>query len=503
MSSLALTYFSEPLLRFGHSQSSDDPRNGLFLYGPLSDGRKPKHMRVGVVATPDGIAAYREWVARINRFIPAAREGALHQVGFPGFEAAFQTEWPTEPVVTIAVSPTDIARAIRLADRHVAMYESVSLYIEPIKQRRRSDDAIIDLWFIVVPEAVYTFGRPLSKVPTSERIGLERRINARIANRLRVEPSLFEEDMAEIQVYAYDLDFHDQLKARLLECQAVTQIVRETSLFPAEDQSGRVRQMQDPATIAWNLSTAAFFKAGGRPWKLHELRERVCYIGIVFKVDQNDITGRNACCGAQMFLDSGDGLVFKGAVGKWYSLQTKEFHLSEEKAFELLGSVLDEYERLHGVKPEELFIHSKTRFNDAEWQGFIRAADGLTRIVGIKINRSYDLKAFRPGKTPVLRGTALKIDSRRAYLWTSGYVPRLRTYAGREVPNPLQVEIYKGQADIDQVLTDIMGLTKVNFNACIYSDGLPVTLRFADAVGDILTAGPQTNLPPLPFRHYI
>ena len=34
--------------------------------------------------------------------------------------------------------------------------------------------------------------------------------------------------------------------------------------------------------------------------------------------------------------------------------------------------------------------------------------------------------------------------------------------------------------------------------------GVPVTLRFADAVGEILTAAPRKNeLPPLPFRYYI
>jgi hypothetical protein len=59
------------------------------------------------------------------------------------------------------------------------------------------------------------------------------------------------------------------------------------------------------------------------------------------------------------------------------------------------------------------------------------------------------------------------------------------------------------KADTSQVLIDVMGLTKVNFNACIFSDGLPVTLRFADAVGEILTAAPHIEGPPLPFRHYI
>jgi hypothetical protein len=36
-----------------------------------------------------------------------------------------------------------------------------------------------------------------------------------------------------------------------------------------------------------------------------------------------------------------------------------------------------------------------------------------------------------------------------------------------------------------------------------FSDGLPVTLRFADLVGEILTAGPTDTKAPLPFKFYI
>lgn len=496
-----LDYLHEPLLRFGHEQSLDDPRSGLFLFGPLDDSRKPKSMRIGVVGTPDGIAGYQEWVRSINRHIPAARADALHQAAYPGFEAAFSTPWPDEPIVAIPVSAHDLAKSIRISDRHVGMFETVSLFVDPIRRKLRSDDIEVDVWFVVVPEEVYTFGRPLSRIPTTERISIERRINARIAKRLRSEPSLFQEDMEEAGVYAYDLDFHNQLKARLLDMKAVAQVVRETSLNGGNE--GTSRKLQDPATVAWNLTTTSYFKTGGRPWKLHEIRDRVCYLGIVFKIDSSDPSGRSACCGAQMFLDSGDGLVFKGAIGKWYSLEKREFHLTEEKAYGLLKSVIDEYKDIHGVCPEELFIHSKTRFNDEEWRGFSAAGAGSINIVGVKINRSSDLKVYRPGTTPVLRGTALRLDPRRAYLWTAGYVPKLRTYAGREVPNPLLIEVTRGNASIDQVMKDVMGLTKVNFNACIYADGLPVTLRFADAVGEILTAGPPTDLPPLPFRHYI
>jgi hypothetical protein len=71
------------------------------------------------------------------------------------------------------------------------------------------------------------------------------------------------------------------------------------------------------------------------------------------------------------------------------------------------------------------------------------------------------------------------------------------------VPNPLTVEIRRGSADIEQVMRDVMSLTKLNFNGAEFSDGLPVTLRFADLVGEILTAGPITPHAPLPFKFYI
>jgi hypothetical protein len=67
----------------------------------------------------------------------------------------------------------------------------------------------------------------------------------------------------------------------------------------------------------------------------------------------------------------------------------------------------------------------------------------------------------------------------------------------------LTVDIAKGDAEIEQVLSDLMALTKLNFNNAGFSDGLPVTLRFADLVGEILTAGPTAPGAPLPFKFYI
>jgi hypothetical protein len=52
------------------------------------------------------------------------------------------------------------------------------------------------------------------------------------------------------------------------------------------------------------------------------------------------------------------------------------------------------------------------------------------------------------------------------------------------------IDISKGDADINVVLRDILALTKLNYNTRIFGDGMPITLKFADPVGEILTAGP-------------
>lgn len=501
-----LTVYAEPDLEFGHGQVMQYPKDGLRLFGPLRDTVSPAEIRVGVVGTNDGIGRYKRWIKKINAYIPAEREGTAHHTAYPGFEAIFGCRWPESPICEVRIDQEEIRKRLFIGERHEAIFTLVTLFKDAILRYRREHEAHVDLWFVVIPEEVYKFGRPQSRVPTGERIQSETQMTTKQAKSLQIQPSLFQQINEDTEPFHYHVHFRDQLKARLLKDGIVIQVVRETSLTPEEFISGGVpmRRVQDPATLAWNLTTTAYFKSSGRPWKLADVREGVCYVGVVFKRKMAALDAGNACCGAQMFLDSGDGMVFKGAVGPWYSDKTKEFHLSKRKARELMTIVINAYIESHVHPPKELFIHGKTRFNDDEWEGFRAAVPGNCQLVGVRIRDERQTKLYSRGNRPVLRGTALILSRRKALLWTRGFIPRLMTYPGREVPNPLSVEISQGEADLDQVLKDILGLTKVNFNACIFADGFPVTLRFADMVGAILTATPlEDEVPPLPFKHYI
>jgi hypothetical protein len=505
MSSGTLVQLPEPLLGFGFGQQMEHPKDGLFLFGPLADNSNPAEMRIGIVGTEAGIDCFREWAKRIRGHIPSANAAAAHHASWPGFQAVFGTKWPETALVELIVDEAKLAKAIRIENRHEAIYDSVSLFEEPIRKNLRQNEAPPTVWFVVIPEEIHRYGRPKSSVPRAERGQSTSLFNRKTARKIMQTGSLFEEERVAADLYRFEVNFHHQLKARLLEKQVVLQIVRETTLTPEKFvvDGRQIRTPQDPATVAWNLCSTAFFKASGKPWRLASVREGVCYVGLVFKKDETAPESGNACCGAQMFLDSGDGVVFRGAVGPWYSKVGEEFHLSTEKAAQLMKLVVDAYADMHGKPPTELFIHGKTRFNNEEWEGFCSVVAPETNLVGVRIRSTADLKLYRQGKKPVLRGTAMMVSDRRGYLWTKGFVSRLDTYPGWETPNPLSIEITRGTADLQQVMTDVLGLTKVNFNACVFADGLPVTLKFADAVGEILTAAPVSDLPPLPFRHYI
>lgn len=497
----------EPLLAFGFNQTSEYSKEGLFLYGPLASNQNPARMDVGVIGTPEGIGKYCNWVRAIRSKIDAPVTGREeNKMMWPGFESVFGVEWPDAPFAKIEIDPEKLSNLMHGQDRHQAISASVGLYADAVRRYLKQDESRPPmLWFVVVPEYVFKYGRPQSKVPKSERTETKRTIGKRTANKILSFGSLFIEEMEEAKLYEYELNFHNQLKARILDTGQVLQVVRETTLHQEEIEGVKKRALQDPASVAWNLSTTSFYKTGARPWRVADVREGVCYVGLVFKKLENPSGKENACCGAQMFLSSGEGVVFKGAVGPWYSETERSFHLSRTQSASIMKMIIDSYAEMHGFPPSELFIHGKTEFGEQEWDGFRSAAPATTKLVGVRIKRHNEFKLFRYGQNPVLRGTAMIASERKAYLWTVGYTPRLATYPGREVPNPLMIDIVRGleNTTIEVVLKDIMALTKLNYNNAGFSDGLPVTLRFADIVGEILTSGPVTHDAPLPFKFYI
>lgn len=504
---LASHFIKEPLLEFANGQKVEHPQDGLFLYGPVKAIGNPRVIHVGVIGTPEGIEMVKAWLNVLAGSVDVERREQLHTSPWPGFEAAFGVRLATDPLVTISIPGADIATAIGKTNRYDAVRSTVKLFEAAFGEHYRSDERRPDVWLVVVPEIVHRYGRPQVAGPKDgEKSAL---MSEKAAAGFLRGGSLFPDMAEEAATYLFARNFHHQLKAQLLHTEAVVQVVRETTLNPLSelDRFGNpTRSLQERARIAWNFSTTLYFKGARlQPWQLADVRPGVCYVGLVFKQDPSPAEQGEACCAAQMFLNSGNGVVFRGALGPWYSEKTGEFHLREGAAKDLITEVVKAYSRDHGQPPSELFIHGRQRFSPEEWRGFSSAVPPETKLAGVRIRSTQDLRLFRPTvDMPVLRGTAVTVSKREGYLWTTGYIPRLRTYPGFETPKPMLIELHQGEGNLKTIMEDVLALTKVNYNSCDFSSGLPVTLKFADRVGEILTASPKgMRAPPLPFRFYI
>jgi hypothetical protein len=504
-----LVYIPEPNILFAHGQKCTDARDGLALFGPLN---KIFGIKSGVVATKGGLQIFKDYVNHIQK--PIYNTNNISRPMFPGFETVFECKWETTNIVFKEVTDKEIGQLLYNDSTHKRTYDLVTLFIDKIIAANKNDDEKVDVWFVVVPDEIYKYCRPNSVLP-KDLIQTKSLITKSKAKTFRYEPSLFEDMNVELKTqekeaitYNYDAQFHDQLKARLLQYTIPTQIMRESTLAWRDFKNKFDQPLRDFSKIeghlAWTISTAVFYKAGGKPWKLSDIRSGVCYLGLVYKQIEKSKDPKNACCAAQMFLDNGDGTVFKGEVGPWYNPKKGEFHLKSKEAKILLTQALGSYKVQNGEYPKEIFIHAKTRFNTEEWRAFQEVTPKGTNLVGVTITKTKPLKLFKTeGSYPIMRGNAFIVNERSAFLWSVGYVPKTQSTLSMEVPNPIFIEINKGEADIMQVLKDILALTKLNYNACIFADGVPVTLRFADKIGEILTASTDIKAPPLAFKYYI
>lgn len=493
-----VTVFEEPRLEFACGEELEHPRDGLTLFGPVdSKGfEKPTRISYGVFGTQTGLALLRDFLSAMGSSIET--DALLDEVlwpHFPGFEEAFHAVLPSEPAWSEELEAEKISTAATNQDAHARVFDVVSIFLEAMKAAKKSDEPF-RVFLLVVPDLVFANCRPLSRFKGGHghRVG-------RHEQKLRLDMNDFFESFDPEQ-YAFSVDFRRQIKARVMELEVPIQIIRESTLrLIASEHRFGVRQLTPLSDRAWNLGTAIYYKAGGKPWKLSGVRDGVCYVGVSFKNTEDNY---NACSAAQMFLNDGDGVVFLGDEGRWYSERRGEYHLNRASAERLLSGVLRTYSELHGKKLEEVFLHCRSTIDEEEYAGYQEACPEGVKLVAVRVApERLGLRLYRAGTRPVLRGTFWRISGRRGFLWGSGFKPRLRTYDGSEVPQPLCIDIQHGDGDIDQIAKDIFGLTKLNYNACKLGDNEPVTIHFSSAVGEILVSNRHLEKYLPNFKYYI
>ena len=483
----------EPELEFGGGSRHIDPRFGISNYGPADLGAvgAPRAIRVGLIGPADQLGGLRAWLERCREPIAAKDERYPHLFPeFPGcdIDRGLHTTLVFSDRNTRAISDRDL-RALARASRAQALSIAVNVYADEITAL--ADENRVDVLLIARPEQLADTTRRAGHTAA----GAEEPATA-VADPAGEAPGA---DPALPQF----ANFHDMLKARLLQVRQPIQIIRRSTWDESvPPPAGHSRQ--DEASRAWNLHVALYYKAGGVPWRLprNSADLTACYVGVAFYRNSGSATLDTSV--AQVFNERGDGVIVRGGPAR-VSRDDLQPHLSQDDGHALLLNALDTYHREHRTLPARVVLHKTSSFTAAEVNGFQAAADErrLDTLELSWITGSEGARLFRPGAAPPLRGTLLTLSDHEIVLYTKGSVEFYSTYPGMYVPQPIGIRPAQPIRSARDIGCETLALTKMNWNQTRLDGRHPVTLRTANQVKAILRFCAPDQAIATRYAHYM
>ncbi len=487
-------YIEEPDLVFGGQREEKDPRIGLKYHGPYhyssEPGPSPNKLRLGIVGTGNTITQTKNVLKKLQNEVMSESKNKWLNPNFLGFSSAtsIRCDFVTNQNWEATIKDSEIKDVLNIPDVNRRIASGVNLFKEKVKVISLEDNKP-DVIICCLPYDIEEYCGISEKTRGAKRpkfTALEKDIaELKRKNQTFLDEWGFGIETVKEKSDDKDLDFHNALKGKVMEFGIPIQILREstaTAILNYPDKTKRATQ--EPATFAWNFATALYYKANGKPWRLGKLRQDTCYVGVSFFHNLLNPNLEVETSMAQVFTHNGEGIVLRGS-DVIVDEHTKEPHLSEQQAVDLLTQALATYKERAGHEPSRVVIHKTTLFSESEKNGFTKVIGNISKDY-VTINERTSFRCLRIGSYPVLRGTVVYLAKNKCLLFTSGYSPRIRTYPGHRVPEPLLV-MHFGDSQLYEICKEIMGLTKLNWNTTEFATQLPITLEFATKVGKILS----------------
>jgi hypothetical protein len=297
-------------------------------------------------------------------------------------------------------------------------------------------------------------------------------------------------------------DFHNTLKILSFKHNLPCQISLPSTLRFDSD-------LQDSSTIAWNYAVGVYYKATGNPWKLADLDDKTCFVGISFYEEVSEEESQMRTSMAHVYVKNAESQIIRGKPFKWtgggYSRETT---LDREHAYDILRDVVRLFENQRGSKPTRVVVHKTSRFTQDEIIGFNKAVDHVSFVDYVYIESKSGIRFYHEHSGyPPARGTLIRSNLSRspAILYTVGFVPALDTYQGSTAPFPLTLHIARMDTDVRTIGKDILSLTKMDWNSTDFCTREPVTTSVSRKVGNILAETRARNIetPPQQYRFYM
>lgn len=487
----------EPQLEFGGVGAFSDPKVGLKDSGPYDlrfGTARRSQIDIGFIGTEEMVNRGKRWLERCQKTIKSNMDNKIQYPDFPGFESIFKARFNFNSKWNYVINSEKFDKTFLLKDNRIIFNEVLNFYSEGLEKISKlesfkpsviicclSDEIISRCWSIVNEKVKKGDRKKAKKISFGTQLMLQ-------------FGSEFHANIVEQEEDLLRRDFRRALKAVAMKFGIPIQI-GTNNLFMDQTKN------QDTSVRAWNSSIALYYKSGGIPWRLRKDDPDTCYVGVSF---YHLYTTHNKhlvkSCIAQAFSSDGEGFAIRGGNVPWTEEQGWKTHLTEEQSFQLGDKILQEYIYRTGGTPLRVVLHKSTEFNENEQRG-LKAAFHNVPIVELVYLAPTDFRLVRFGNYPPKRGTLCIVNESDAYLFTTGFMPDLKTYPGPHIPVPIKINT-NSNFDIKRTASDILALSRMNWNTASITGGTPVTLFFSRKVGGIMSEFGD-DAPPSSFRYYI
>lgn len=285
-------------------------------------------------------------------------------------------------------------------------------------------------------------------------------------------------------------DLHDYVKAYSAQKHIATQFVREKTL-----ESELICQ------IMWALSIAIYVKSSRIPWVVSGINHETAFAGIGYSLNHSQNNSSVVIGCSHIYSADGQGMKYKLSKINDYTFDNKKNpYLSEDEAYRLGLSIKELFYKSFSEIPKRVVIHKRTPFCPDEIKGLVTSltSANIKDIDLLEITIEENVKCFEFDKNmdsinhfPIRRGLCFPLDDNTMYLYTHGIAPSVRNpnyryiQGGKTLPLPLKIVKHYGNGTMSQIATEILGLSKMNWNSFGLYSKLPCTIDSSNEIARI------------------
>lgn len=283
-------------------------------------------------------------------------------------------------------------------------------------------------------------------------------------------------------------DLHDHVKAFGVQRGVGTQLLREVTL-------GKPGQCE----VRWWLALSLYAKSMRTPWVLDGLDQKSAYLGLGFSVNPTPGGAKVVLGCGHLYGADGLGLQYKLSKVEDPVFRQRNAYMSRDDARRLGETVRQLFYESRGRLPDRVVVHKQTPYLPAEQAGLIDGLQGVGQLELVQITEEpmlrYVASRLRDGQLeghgfPIRRGTVLVLGDATSLIWVHGSASAVQPgklyYQGKSrIPAPLLMRRFHGDSDVQTLASEVLGLSKMNWNTFDLYTKLPATIHSSRQIAGI------------------